>query len=124
MNELSQFLSKLRQVNPRIMTDFFLYGSCLQLYRIVKIAFKDAECWYQPSYDQHGKEDDVMHIWIKWRGKYYDILGQLTSKRKDSIYNGYGRNLKPFNFNPKKRYTWGNCCRGERLQGVTYLDEE
>ena len=116
MNDLSNFLKELRKTNPNILTYWYLNGSCLQLYRIVKAAFPEVEPWGQyhpghPANKAKGIPKEIphySHIWIKWRGDFYDIKGKLTSKRKNSEYNGYGCNLKPFPYDPNKRYTWGN----------------
>ena len=124
MNKLSKFLSELRKTNPEVISHFYLHGSCLQLYRIVKTVIPEVECWHEPILDYKGDVYGTFHIWIKYQGKFYDILGQLTSKRKNTIHKGYGCNLRPFPYDPNKHYSWGNSNRSERLKGITIIGED
>ena len=61
------FLKELRQANP-IFEDIYLYGSCLNLYHVLKIVFPSAVCYY-------GQVPG--HVITKIDDKFYDITGEI-----------------------------------------------
>ena len=106
MDRLDKFLFELRDTCEEVMVELFTTGSCLKLYYIVAQAFSDVEPWAE--FRGHH-----VHVWIKWQGEFYDILGKLTEARKDTEYKGYGHDLK--RIYPLPSFDWGDENKKARL---------
>lgn len=86
-NQLERFLSALRRSHPD-MEHIFLNGSCFYLWDIVRTVFPEVEPWYSQV---EG------HIYLKYKDRFYDILGKHCAVPKD---------IAPFDYKEFKPHKW------------------
>lgn len=66
-DKIVSFIKEIYNANP-IMKDIFLYGSCYNLYHILKKVYPNAICYYS---QKHG------HAITNIDGLFYDITGMV-----------------------------------------------
>lgn len=76
-DKIIDFLRELRNSGCNV-EDMYLNGSCLNLYKILKVLYPESEPFYDPI---------VGHIVTKIDDKYYDIRGVSYKKSHFLPYN-------------------------------------
>lgn len=66
--KILRFLSELRAANP-VLVDIYLFGSCLNLYCLLRVVWSSAACYYS----QHEG-----HVITRIGGRFYDITGEVA----------------------------------------------
>ncbi|MCE7039200.1 hypothetical protein [Dyadobacter sp. CY312] len=61
------------------MKNIFLFGSCLNLFKILRTVFPEAKAWF-----------DLNHVITEIDGRFYDITGQVQKKNHIEITQIFG----------------------------------
>lgn len=77
-DEVLTFISHFKQPDPAGAEKLFLYGNCYWFAHILCERFQHAELYYLPIDN---------HFITYYKGKYYDISGQITPKDKPIKWN-------------------------------------
>ena len=66
MNDVTTLIQCIREATPGA-EKIYTQGACFHLFLTLKLAFPEAECWYDGVYG---------HVYTKIGGRFYDINGE------------------------------------------------